>query len=82
MQLTGEPKTVLNQEARRFVDLYAQLGERAQNFLPDRVFESLTNFVRLCYEEPDDPARQQAEIGKYLLELKEAIPGYIDVSLM
>ena len=82
MQLPGEPKAVLNQEARSFVDLYAQLGERAENFLPDRVFESLTNFVRLCYEEPDDPARQQAEIRKYLLELKEAIPGYIDVSLM
>ena len=82
MQLSGEPKATLNQEARNFVNLYAQLGERAENFLPDRVFESLSNFVRLCYEEPDDPAKQQAEIKKYLLELKEAIPGYIDVSLM
>jgi len=82
MQLPGEPKATLNQEARNFVDLYSQLGERAENFLPDRVFESLSNFVRLCFEEPDDPAKQQAEIQKYLLELKEAIPGYIDVSLM
>lgn len=82
MQLSGEPKATLNQEAQNFVNLYAQLGERAENFLPDRVFESLTNFVRLCYEEPDDPAKQNAEINRYILELKEAIPGYTDVSLM
>ncbi|MFQ8806890.1 MAG: hypothetical protein ACLR8Y_19760 [Alistipes indistinctus] len=33
-------------------------------------------------EEPDDPARQQAEINRYLLKLREDIPGYTDVSLM
>lgn len=82
MQLFGEPKARLNDEAREFIDLYAQLGERAENFMPNRIFESLKNFVRLCYEEPDDPAKQQAEIHKYVLELKEAIPGYVDVSLM
>ena len=82
MQLFGNPKAELNQEALNFIDLYAQLGERAENFLPNRVFESLTNFVRLCFEEPDDPARQKAEIRKYVLELKEAIPGYVDVFLM
>jgi hypothetical protein len=82
MQLFGEPKALLNDEAREFIDLYAQLGERAENFMPNRIFESLKNFVRLCYEEPDDPAKQKAEINKYILELKEAIPGYVDVSLM
>ncbi|UCG27798.1 MAG: aminotransferase class I/II-fold pyridoxal phosphate-dependent enzyme [Bacteroidales bacterium] len=82
MQLIGEPKARLNADAKDFINLYAQLGERAENFLPNRIFESLKNFVRLCYEEPDDPARQQAEIHKYILELKEVIPGYVDVNLM
>ena len=82
MQVLGEPKARLTQEARDFLDLYIHLGERAENFLPDRIFDSLTQFVRLCYEEQDDPARQEAEIHKYILELKESIPGYVDVLLM
>jgi aspartate/methionine/tyrosine aminotransferase len=36
----------------------------------------------LCCDEPDDPARQRTEIEKCILELKEFIPGYVDVSLM
>ncbi|MEN8139033.1 MAG: aminotransferase class I/II-fold pyridoxal phosphate-dependent enzyme [Bacteroidota bacterium] len=82
MLLEGKPKVQLNDEAIGFVNLYAALGERAESFLPNRIFESLKSFVRLCYEEPIDPARQQLEINKYVLELKEAIPGYIDVQLM
>lgn len=82
MQIEGTPKIALNQDVKNFIDLYAQLGERAENFLPNRIFESLKNFVRLCHEEPDDPVKQQAEIHKYVLELKEAIPGYVDVFLM
>ncbi|MCD6200759.1 MAG: aminotransferase class I/II-fold pyridoxal phosphate-dependent enzyme [Bacteroidales bacterium] len=82
MQVFGTPKARLTEEARNFIDLYVQLGERAENFLPERIFDSLTQFVRLCYEEPDDPATQEAEIRKYILELKESIPGYVDVSLM
>ena len=82
MQVLGEPKARLTQEARDFLDFYIHLGERAENFLPDRIFDSLTQFVRLCYEEQDDPAKQEAEIHKYILELKESIPGYVDVSLM
>ena len=82
MLLEGEPKVSLNDEAKGFVNLYASLGERAESFLPNRVFESLKSFVRLCYEEPLDPARQALEINRYVLELKEAIPGYIDVQLM
>ncbi len=82
MQIYGVPKIALNQDVKNLIDLYSQLGERAENFLPNRIFESLKNFVRLCYEEPDDPNKQQAEIHKYVLELKEAIPGYVDVFLM
>ena len=82
MQLQGSPQLKLNQEALNFIDLYKQLGERAENFLPNRIFETLKNFVRLCYEEPFDPIRQLTEINRIILELKEAIPGYIDVPLM
>ncbi len=82
MQILDKLKLKLNSDALGFINLYESLGEGADNFLPDRIFEILTNFVRLCYEEPDDPARQLLEINKKLLELKEAIPGYIDVSLM
>jgi len=82
MQVFGEPKARLTEESRNFIDFYLHLGERAENFLPDRIFDSLTQFVRLCYEVQDDPARQEAEIRKYVLELKESIPGYVDVSLM
>jgi aspartate/methionine/tyrosine aminotransferase len=82
MNISGVPKLELNQEAKSFINLYQSLGERAENFLPDRIFESLSHFVRLCYEEANDPSRQQLEINKMLINLKEAIPGYVDVSLM
>ncbi len=82
MQLKGSPQLELNQEALNFIDLYKQLGERAENFLPNRIFETLKNFVRLCHEEPFDPIRQLAEIQRSVLELKEAIPGYVDVPLI
>lgn len=82
MQLPGKPIATLQSDARDFVNLYTLLGERAENFLPKHIVDSLRNFVRLCCEEPDDPARQHAEIDKSILELKELIPGYTDVSLM
>lgn len=82
MELRGEPKAYIRSDAKDFIDLYRSLGERAENFLPNHILGVLNAFVRLCYEEPDDPVKQQAEIDKYILELKEAIPGYVDVSLM
>ncbi|MFO8001399.1 MAG: aminotransferase class I/II-fold pyridoxal phosphate-dependent enzyme [Marinilabilia sp.] len=82
MQIEGVPKAFLRQEAREYIDLYASLGERAEVFLPNFVFDNLKAFVRLCYEEPNDPARQQAEIQKFLLKFREEIPGYADISLM
>ena len=82
MQLPGKPIANLQSDAKDFINLYTSLGERAENFLPKHIVDSLKNFVRLCCEEPDDPARQRIEIDKYILELKELIPGYTDVSLM
>lgn len=82
MQIEGVPKAFLRQEAREYIDLYASLGERAEVFLPNFVFDNLKAFVRLCYEEPNDPARQQAEIQKFLLKFREEIPGYSEISLM
>ncbi|TAJ15766.1 aminotransferase class I/II-fold pyridoxal phosphate-dependent enzyme [Marinilabiliaceae bacterium JC017] len=82
MQLEGIPKAFLRKEAREFIDLYASLGERAEVLLPNFIFDNLKSFVRLCLEEPNDPARQQADIQKYLLKFREEIPGYVDVSLM
>jgi hypothetical protein len=82
MQIEGVPKAFLRQEAREYIDLYASLGERAEVFLPNFVFDNLKAFVRLCYEEPNDPARQQAEIQKFLLKFREEIPSYSDISLM
>jgi len=72
----------LAKDAKEIIDLYQSLGENAENFLPISIVEKLTNFVKLCYEKPDDPAKQFAEIDRALLELKELIPGYTDVSLM
>jgi len=72
----------LNEEARDFINLYASLGERAENFLPEYVMEVLRTFVRVCYEEQLDPDIQAAEINRYLLDLKEALPGYTETSLM
>jgi hypothetical protein len=82
MQLPGKPIANLQSDAKDFINLYTSLGERAENFLPKHVVDNLKNFVRLCCEEPDDPARQRTEIYKNILELKELIPGYTDVSLM
>lgn len=82
MQIYGEPKAYLHPDAKALINLYSQLGERAENFLPKYIIDNLTHFVQLCYEEPDDPQKQQVEINKYILELKEAIPGYTTVSLM
>lgn len=82
MRLSGSPKAKLNEEARDFINLYASLGERAENFLPDHVMEALRSFVRVCFEEQLDPDRQAAEINRFLLDLKEALPGYTETSLM
>ncbi len=82
MYITGKTLDNLSLDAQEFINLYTLLGENAENFLPASIVELLTNFVRLCHEEPIDPAKQNAEINRYILELKEAIPGYRDVSLM
>jgi Aminotransferase class I and II len=82
MQLIGKPKIKLRSDAQDYINLYKSLGERAENFVPNDVLASLKNFVRICYEEPIDPAKQRSEIDKYILEFKELIPGYNDVSLM
>ena len=82
MKIVGEPKAFLSNEALQLLDLYRSLGERAEIFLPRHIFDNLTNFVSLCMEEPEDPAKQQAEINHYLLKFREDIPGYTDVSLM
>ena len=82
MQLIGEPKAELRSEARDLINLYVSLGERAESFLPKHIIDNLRSFIRLCYLEPDDPAKQQAEINRYILEFNEDIPGYVDVSLM
>ena len=82
MKIVGEPKAFLSNEALQLLNLYESLGERAEIFLPRHIFDNLTSFVSLCMEEPDDPARQQAEINRYLLKFREDIPGYTDVSLM
>ena len=82
MKLEGKPKLFLRKEVKEFIDLYASLGARAEVLLPGSVYDNLKAFVRLCYEEPVDPARQQSEIQKYLLKFREEIPGYVDVSLM
>ncbi|MFZ1291328.1 MAG: aminotransferase class I/II-fold pyridoxal phosphate-dependent enzyme [Melioribacteraceae bacterium] len=82
MQITEKPKVKLRSEAHDYINLFKSLGERAENFMPNDTLNLLKNFVRICYEEPVDPSKQNAEIDKLLLELKESIPGYIDVSLM
>lgn len=82
MRIVGKPKLNLRNDARDFIDLYVSLGQRAENFLPRHIIDNLKSFTRLCYEEPDDPVLQEKEINRQLLELKEAIPGYTDVSLL
>lgn len=82
MKIAGNPKAFLSNEAKQLLDLYRSLGERAEIFLPRHIFDNMTNFVALCMDEPDDPAKQQADINRYLLKFREDIPGYVDVSLM
>ena len=82
MRIVGKPKLKLRDDVRDFINLYLSLGQRAENFLPRHIVDNLRTFTRLCYEEPDDPILQQKEIDRQLLELKEAIPGYTDVSLI
>ncbi len=82
MQVKGKPKLKLRTDAKDFINLYKSLGERAENFVPNDVLITLKNFVLLCYEEPIDPAKQLTQIDKYILEFKELLPGYKDVSLM
>lgn len=82
MQIIGKPKIKLRSEAHDYINLYKSLGERAENFMPNDTLNLLKSFVRTCFEEPVDPSKQLLEIDKYLLELKESIPGYSDVSLM
>jgi len=72
----------LAKDAKDFIDLYLTLGENAENFVPAFFIEKLTNFVKLCYQQPIDPAMQKTEIETALNDLKESIPGYVDVSLM
>lgn len=82
MKIQGEPRAFLSNEARQLLNLYESLGERAEIFLPRHIYDNLTSFVKLCFEEPDDPTTQQSEINRYLLKFREDIPGYTDVSLM
>lgn len=82
MKITSQPKAFLSNEALQLLNLYESLGQRAEIFLPRHIFDNLTNFVTLCMDEPNDPARQQAEIDRYLLKFREDIPGYQHVSLM
>lgn len=82
MKIVGEPKAFLSNEAQQLLNLYQSLGARAEILLPRHIFDNLTNFVALCMDEPNDPAKQQAEISKYLLKFREDIPGYQHVSLM
>ncbi|MEE9429965.1 MAG: aminotransferase class I/II-fold pyridoxal phosphate-dependent enzyme [Melioribacteraceae bacterium] len=82
MQNLGTPKLELRSETYDYINLFKSLGEQAENFMPNDTLNLLKNFVRVCYEEPIDPAKQLAEIDKYLLELKESLTGYVDVSLM
>jgi hypothetical protein len=82
MRITGKPKLELRAEVRDYIDLYAQLGQRAENFLPRHIIDNLRHFTRLCHMEVEDPVLQLKEIDRLLLDLKEAIPVYTDVSLM
>ena len=82
MKINGQPKAFLSNEALQLLNLYESLGQRAEIFLPRHIFDNLTSFVTLCMDEPNDPARQQAEISRYLMKFREDIPGYQHVSLM
>ena len=47
MQLPAKPIANLQSDARDFLDLYVSLGERAENFLPKPVIDSL-RVLRNC----------------------------------
>ncbi|MFI3314472.1 MAG: aminotransferase class I/II-fold pyridoxal phosphate-dependent enzyme [Rikenellaceae bacterium] len=82
MKINSQPKAFLSNEALQLLNLYELLGERAEIFLPRHIFDNLTSFVALCMDEPNDPAKQNAEINRYLLKFREDIPGYQHVNLM
>lgn len=82
MQIIGTPKAKLRSEAQDFINLYKSLGTTSEIFLPENVFTNLKNFIKICYDEPIDPAKQLTDIDKFILEFNEIIPGYKDVSLM
>ncbi|RLD78372.1 MAG: hypothetical protein DRJ10_10460, partial [Bacteroidetes bacterium] len=82
MHITGKPLDNLGLDAHEFINLYISLGENAENFLPVFIIDKLRHLVRLCHEQPTDPAKQKAEIDRNIYEIKEAIPGFTDVSLM
>ncbi len=82
MQLPGKPISNLQSDAKDLINLYMLLGERSENFLPKHITDNLKNFVKICCDEAIDPSRQRLEIDRNILELKELIPGYADVSLM
>ncbi|MEN8122145.1 MAG: aminotransferase class I/II-fold pyridoxal phosphate-dependent enzyme, partial [Bacteroidota bacterium] len=82
MHITGKPLANLGLDAQEFINLFTSLGENAENFLPAFIIDKLRHFVRLCHEQPTDPAKQIAEIDRNIYEIKEAIPGFTDVSLM
>lgn len=82
MHPAGAIQAPLRTEARDFINLIELADGRGGQFLPGHVREQLAGFARLCREPALDPARQQAEIDRQILELKEALPGYVDVSLM
>ena len=56
MKIKGEPRAFLSNEARQLLNLYESLGERAEIFLPRHIYDNLTSFVKLCFEEPGCPA--------------------------
>lgn len=82
MKLPGQIRAKLNEEARDFINLYTSLGERAENILPEGDFEKLKNFIRICCDDQMEPEIQHSALNRSLLELKEALPGYTDISLM
>ncbi|MBN2614553.1 MAG: aminotransferase class I/II-fold pyridoxal phosphate-dependent enzyme [Bacteroidales bacterium] len=82
MRQLSKSKLNLGDDALDFIDLYLSLKPKAENLLPAHFVGMLKNFYQLCYQEPDDPVYQQKEISRRLLELKEAFPAYVDVSLM
>ena len=46
MQLPGKPIASLQLEAKDFINLYTQLGERSENFLPKHIVDLSLNFYQ------------------------------------